>query len=105
MKNKPEDFKVYHHAVPQKENVYSYTTVKVLPELHGKKWDDVSLAFVLSLEPTAIRVTTGMVTLDNCVGRMTVIVNDDEVIQRIDKEVRIPLPEGVENAYDLRCKL
>jgi len=105
MKNKPEDFKVYHHAVPQKEGVYSYTTVKVLPELLGKKWDEVSLAFVLSLEPTAIRVSTGMVTLDSCVGRMTVIVNDDDVIQRIDKEVRIPLPEGVKNAYDLRCKL
>lgn len=105
MKNKPEDFKVYHHAVPQKEDSYSYANVCVLPELYGKVWNDIALAYVLSLEPTAIRVSTGMVTLDSRTGRITVIVDEADVIQSIDKEVRIPLPDGVKNAYDLKCKL
>jgi hypothetical protein len=68
-------------------------------------WNDIALAYVLSLEPTAIRVSTGRVTLDCRTGRITVIVDDNDVIQSIDKEVRIPLPEGVENACDLERKL
>ena len=105
MKNKPEDFKVYHHAVPQKEAIYSHTNVCVLPELYGKVWNDIALAYVLSLEPTAVRVSTGTMTLDSCTGRITVIVDENDIIQSIDKEVRIPLPDGIENAYDLTCKL
>lgn len=94
LKNKPEDFKVYHHGIPQKENCYSWTTVQVLPELIGLPWNDLTMCYVLSLEPTAIRVSTGMVTCDGCTGRITVYVDDDDNITQIDKEVRIPCLSG-----------
>lgn len=95
MKNKPEDFTVYRHAIPVKESVYSFTSVGVLPELIGEPWNEITMCYVLSLEPTAIRVSTGMVTLDGCVGRITVMVDDENKIQEIYKEVRIPVPDGM----------
>ncbi len=100
MKNKPEDFKVYHHAIPQIEGVYSFTSVGVLPELIGKPWNDITMCYVLSLEPSAIRVSTGMVTLDGCTGRITVIIDDNNIIKDITREVRIPVPDDM-FAYDL----
>ena len=90
MLNKPEDFKVYHHTVPQKENCWGYTSVKVLPELIGKPWNEITMCYVLSLDPSAIRVSTGMVTLDSVTGRITVIVDENDTITDISKEVRIP---------------
>ena len=104
MENKPEDFKVYHHAIPKKENAYSWTSVGVLPELIGRPWNDITMCYVLSLEPAAIRVSDGCVTLDNSVGRITVIINDSNIIQKIYKEVQIPVPDGM-FASDLRRAL
>lgn len=95
MENKPEDFKIYHHAIPVKESSYSFTSVGVLPELIGKPWNEITMCYVLSLEPTAIRVSDGMVTLDSHTGRITVIVNDENNIQEIYKEVRIPIPDDM----------
>lgn len=104
MNNKPEDFKVYHHAIPKSENGYSFTDVTVLPELIGKPWNEITMCYVLSLEPTAIRVSDGRVTLDGCVGRITVFINQNKKIRKITKEVRIPCPDNM-NAYDIRCAL
>jgi hypothetical protein len=104
MNNKPEDFKVYHHASPKKESCYSWTSVNVLPELIGKEWNEISMCYVLSLEPVAIRVSEGMVTLDSCAGRITVIVTPLNKIVDVTKEVRIPVP-GKMTAYDLRQAL
>lgn len=104
MENKPEDFKVYHHTIPKKENGYSWTSVGVLPELIGRPWNEITMCYVLSLEPTAIRVSDGCVTLDAHTGRITVIVNDDNKIQQIYKEVKIPVPDNM-FAYDLQQAL
>lgn len=104
LKNKPEDFKVYHHAVPQPESSFSWTSVQVLTELIGLPWNDLTMCYVLSLEPTAIRVSTGLITLDGCTGRITVMVDDDDLITDITKEVRIPCLPGMD-AYDMRKQL
>lgn len=101
MKNKPEDFKVYHHAIPKNENRYSRASVEVLPELIGKPWNDITMCYVLSLEPSAIRVSDGCVTLDGHTGRITVFVDSDNKIEKISKEVKIPIPDDMD-AYDLR---
>lgn len=104
MENKPEDFKSYHRVTPKKENSYSWTSVGVLPELLGKPWNEITMCYVLSLEPTSIRVSAGVVTLDGSTGRITVIVDDSNIINEIYKEVRIPVPSDM-NAYDLRKQL
>lgn len=76
---------------------HSYTSLPVLPFLIGRKWGPVALAYVGALNPRAIRVTTGEVTLDGTTDRVTVWVDDLDVIQWVEMGVRIGIPEGYED--------
>lgn len=73
---------------------FGYTCIKVLQFLYGKKWDDVSLAFVHSLRPSYIRVIENSETSDSKTWRVTVRLNDDKTIREIEQEVEVWLPDG-----------
>jgi len=102
LQNKPDDFIVYHHATPKKEWDTSGQCVEVLPELIGLPWNEITMCYVLSLNPTALRVSSDSVTADSCRGRITVMVKDlkDRIIESITMEVQIPCPENY-CGYDL----
>ena len=70
---------------------YGHTVIPILPELTGKLWDKRALAFVLAMNPSKIRVTTGSISLDGAKNRITIIVNEDGIIRRIEKEITIAL--------------
>lgn len=93
MNNDPKDFIVYHHAKPKKETSFSSTSIEVLPNLLGLKWNEVTMCYVLSLKPSAIRVSYGMVTCDAYTDRVTVMLNKKNIIKSITMEVRLPTPE------------
>ena|SRR5664279_235123 len=98
---------------------YSTRTVKFVPEtdrrgwadlpvldcLNGKKWDDLALALVSGLRPDSIRVSRGEVTCDSRLGRVTVFVDEDNIIESLSIESQVTLPDGVENGGDLMTKL
>ena len=102
LQNKPEDFMVYHHAVPKKEWDTSGQCVDVLPELLGMPWNEITMCYVLSLNPTALRVSADSVTADSFHGRITVLINNtkEKIIGQIYMEVAIPCPEKY-CGYDL----
>lgn len=107
---KPEDFLTHHATYVDKEQLktcsYSFNSVKVLPELTDKPWDSVALSYVLSLDPVAIRVTTGMCTCDGMTGRITVYINEEtRLIEEISKECRVFLPDDVQDAHCLRLAM
>lgn len=79
----------------------SWTSVEVLPFLKGKKWDEVALAYVHSLRPSSIRVTPDYETADAETWRVTVRVNKDNIIQEIEQEVEVWLPEGIAHGHAL----
>ena len=79
----------------------SYTTICVLPELTGKPWNNAALSLVSGLRPSRIRVSEGGVHADSVHWRVTVFVNPDKTIKRIEQEVVIDIPRGVENAWHL----
>jgi hypothetical protein len=79
-----------------------YTTIDVLEFLNRRlKWGDLALGYVHALNPTRIRVTKDRITLDGCVGRVTVFVDSDDVIQRITQEVEVALPDDIDNGVML----
>lgn len=102
MANKPEDFMVYHHAYPKEEDGSSGTSIEVLPELIGLPWNEITMCYVLSLRPSAVRVSCDSVTADSCPNRVTIFINNktDRIIQSISMEVTIPCPEDY-CGYDL----
>lgn len=104
LQNKPEDFVVYHHAIPKKEWDSSSTCITVLPELIGVPWNEISMCYVLSLNPSAIRVSSGSVTADSYHNRITVFIDENRIITDISMEVSIPCPVNY-CGYDLQLHL
>lgn len=90
------------HLIPyeQPEQI-SYLNIPVLEFLKGRKWDEIALAYCHAMNPTSIRVTSGLIKLDSRIGRITVYVDDENKIEGIEQEVEIGLPEGVEDGYEL----
>ncbi len=72
-------------------------TIHPLDLLIGKPWDDLALGYVHAINPTSIRVTTGGIKLDASLGRVTVVVDDNNIITGLSQEVTVGLPEGVEH--------
>jgi len=72
-----------------------WKSIKVLDFLNGKQWDDIALGYVHALRPSSIRVTKGTIKLDARVWRVTVYINEDNVINYISQEVVVGLPDGV----------
>lgn len=97
LNNKPEDFMVYHHAIPKSEPTQCWTTIDVLQDLYGLKWNEVTMCYVLSLRPSAVRVSDGAVTADSYSNRITVFINNkkEKLINRICMEVSMPSPNGM----------
>jgi hypothetical protein len=79
---------------------YGYTVIPILPELTGKLWDKKALAFVLAMNPREIRVTTGGRSMDGVTDRITVVVNEDGIIRKIEKEITIALVDEWRYGHD-----
>jgi hypothetical protein len=95
-----KDYHSTHAVTYEPPGRYSYAYVPVLPFLTGQKWDEHALAFVHSLRPTYIRVTRGGEKCDARTWRVTVTVDENEVIKSIRQEVEIGLSEDWQNGND-----
>lgn len=89
-----------------------YTTIQPLMFLHGRPWDEIALGYCHALRPTHIRVVRGGVQLDAQHWRVTVYVRpgnknpEANIIERIEQEVEVGLPEGIEGGgYALDAKI
>lgn len=83
---------------------HGFAVIRPLPFLHGRKWDEIALAYVQALRPSHLRVTRGGTQMDAQLWRVTVELEDDGVtIDVIDQEVEVGLPDGIEHGEALRC--
>ena len=89
-----KDYHSTHMVAYEQPSHRCYTSVEVLPFLKGMKWDERALAFVHSVRPTSIRVTTGEEKTDARCWRVTVFVDDADVIQEIRQEVEVGMAPG-----------
>lgn len=78
---------------PEERRTTSWGSLKMLPELTGKLWDDFALGVVMALRPSWIRVTTGEETTDGRPWRVTVCVDKAGIIQSIEQEVEFHAQE------------
>ncbi len=73
-----------------KPDITRFGTLNVLPELYGKPFNNGAMNLIHALRPSAVRVTTGEVTLDAHTWRVTVLLKDDNItIDRIYQEVEL----------------
>ena len=90
----------YEHS-----NAFGYTDMPILEFLIGGEWDEIALAFVGALHPSNLRVVRGEETCDSCLGRVTIYVDKDMLITGAHQEVRVDLPRGIDNGYELQNAL
>jgi len=76
-----------------------FVTYKVLPELTGCKVDMFAISLVRALGATEVRISYGMVTCDSCIGRATIIVDENDRIKFIEIELSVITPKG----YEAKC--
>jgi hypothetical protein len=76
-----------------------YTSIPVLQGLWGTPWCNAAANFLPALRPSCVRVTRGEVTLDAVSWRVTVYLNADDTISRIEQEVEVGLV-GFRNGQD-----
>lgn len=75
-------------------NNHGFATIEVLPFLVGRILDDYARGWVYALRPDSVRVSTGEITTDSCPYRVTIFIGARDVIERIEQEVCVGLPDG-----------
>lgn len=88
-----KDYHSTHAVAYERPTRFGFTDIDVLPFLVGRPWDVHALAFVHALRPSYIRVTTGEETCDSRTWRVTVTVDENDIIQKIRQEVEVGLPD------------
>ena len=101
----PEKYRTNHVKSYVKPIHMGFSDVPVLEFLKGRKWDKIALAYVHSLRPSGIRVITNWMTADAYSWRVTVVVDSDDIIQKISQEVEVGLPDGVNHGHGLSVAL
>lgn len=66
-----------------------YTVIKVLPELVGLPLSDLVFGWLQAVRPSCIRITRGVVNCDSRHWRVTVTVDENDVITDIEQEVHV----------------
>jgi len=79
-----------------------YTTIEVLPELKGLKLSDLVLGWLAAVRPSAIRITRGEFHTDACPWRVSITVDENDVITDITQEVGVAYGCGYDMAQLLR---
>lgn len=94
-----QDFKPY--------DCTGFLVLDVLPILIGKKWNDYALGIIHAVRPSYIRVASisEPVKCDYRPWRITVHVNDDDIITSVKQECTVGLPDGIEHGSHLRESL
>lgn len=90
------------HLVRWDEQPCGYAVIDVLPELVGLPLSDLVLAYVHALRPSAVRITQGTQTCDAVTWRVTIVVDEDDVVRSIRQEVRVGYGCGFDVAQCLR---
>lgn len=82
-----------------------FLSVEYFPFLKGKPLDDIALAYIKTLNPRSVRVSQSSLHADARTGRVTVMINEDGLIESIRMEIEIGLPEGTTCGESLRIAL
>jgi hypothetical protein len=100
----PEHYLTHWGKDYERPDRIGYNSVEMLEFLKGHPWDQMALNYVHALRPSRIRVTHGEVTCDSWGWRVTVTIDENNIIRSITQEVEVGLEGGYEHGHDLSCK-
>lgn len=94
-------FRTTHRVDWPEVKSHGYTTIPVLEFLWGEIYDELVLAWIHTCKPTGVRVTRGECTCDASIGRVTVFINEFDIIKKIVQEVQVAIPDYAEHGHGL----
>jgi hypothetical protein len=74
---------------PYKSAGGGYTVIRCLQFLWGLPLCDLVMAYMPAVKASAIRVTSGETTTDSRLGRVTIYVNEGDIVDYIEQEVDV----------------
>lgn len=91
---------VGYHPVKRRTG---WAMILILERYYGRPWDTAFYYALSAFSPTMIRVIKPGVgiTLDAQTGRITVFLDDDNNVKRVEKECAVALPDGVAHGHAL----
>lgn len=98
-------YSIYYDKFKKCRGRFGFTSIRVLEFLNGRKLDDVVLAYVNGLRPSCIRICEDAAHADARTWRVTIWVNENDIVKCINQEIEVWLPEGVRNGYALKHAL
>ena len=102
----PDYYRTTHRKDYIEPKSIGWSSIPVLEFLNGLPWDDLALGFLHAVNPSCIRVTDGCTKCDAITGRVTVYLKEDsKTIKKITQEVRVGLPDGINNGHELNIAL
>jgi len=103
----PAHYFTKHRVAYEEPDCVGYTEIDVLPFLIGRKWDEISLAYVHALQPSCVRVSEGEQTLDSVTWRVNVVINNktDRIIEEITQEVEVAICSPIQDGHSLNVAL
>ena len=81
-----------------------YDVVEVLEFLKGEPFDLRALDYIHSTRPSTIRVTKGRITCDSHIWRVTVYIDESNIITKVEQEVEVGL-RTADNGHGLRHRI
>lgn len=88
--SEPDCYYAYNGCKYRKPESWGYTSLEVLPFLKGEPFDLRALDYIHSLRPSTIRVSkTGEICCDSHAWRVTVYLDEDRLIRKIQQEVNV----------------
>jgi hypothetical protein len=96
----PRNYKNQEY-IEVKTDSQSYVSIIVLDFLNGKPFDDIAKAYISGLNPTSVRIIYDSEHLDARTGRVTVYLDDNDIIEKISQEITVHLPESVRHGGHL----
>ena len=83
----------------------SYTSISVLEFLNGLPFDDLAKVYISGLNPSSVRIIYDSEHLDARTDRVTVYLDDNDTILKINQEIAIHLPDSIQHGEHLRVCL
>jgi hypothetical protein len=85
---------------------FSYTNIKVLPELTGRKLDDLSWGLIHALRPSVVEVfNDDWWAHCNAITWRVRVFCKDSIISFIEQEVKVGMYGNIKNGGDLSWRL
>jgi hypothetical protein len=81
----------------------STLVVEVLAQVRGEPWNDLTRALVSALRPSQVEVIehNAAETTNAMPWRVRVYLRENKMIDRVQQECLVELPDGCNNGYDL----